>query len=198
MLTPSALPQEALDRSRSFLESKLEEAENLPCDLPRRIEDLESWMENSAAKAGRQYREYLAARRAGQRRRYFGNKSHALNFLNAVAPTKLADGSWLYGVLQRWDDPRFTHLVRTYLEELGEGLPDKNHVVLYRKLLDAHGCEDYARLDDDYFTQGAIQLCLAYHAADFLPEVIGFNLGYEQLPLHLLRSGRDSCFFRQH
>ncbi len=30
-----------------------------------------------------------------------------------------------------------------------------------------------------------MQLALAAHTDDFLPEVIGFNLGYEQLPLHL-------------
>src|SRR5690606_1606471 len=36
-----------------------------------------------------------------------------------------------------------------------------------------------------HFVQGAIQLALAEHAERFLPEIIGFNLGYEQLPLHL-------------
>lgn len=30
-----------------------------------------------------------------------------------------------------------------------------------------------------------MQLALAHHADAFLPELIGFNLGYEQLPLHL-------------
>src|SRR5690606_9289206 len=90
------------------------------------------------------------------------------------------------GLLHRWDDARFAPLIRIYLEELGEGLPDKNHVLLYRKLLASHGCEQQDNLSDDHFTQGAIQLSLAHHAADFLPEVIGFNLGYEQLPLHLL------------
>jgi hypothetical protein len=34
--------------------------------------------------------------------------------------------------------------------------------------------------------QGAIQLGLAHHGEQFEAEVFGFNLGYEQLPLHLL------------
>ena len=103
-----------------------------------------------------------------------------------MAPTKLVDGAWLYGLLQRWDDARFTALIQTYLEELGDGLPEKNHVVLYRKLLASQGCDDWRELDDEHFVQGAIQLALAEHAEQFLPEIIGFNLGYEQLPLHLL------------
>lgn len=194
-----------LERSRAFLDSKLKEADGLPGDLPQRMEALPEWMEKSSEKAAQQYRAYLAGRRDGQGRRYFSNKSHALYFLNAVAPTKLVDGSWLYGILQRWEDPRFANLIRIYLEELGEGLPDKNHVVLYRKLLDTHGCTSWPQLDDAFFTQGAIQLCLAHHAADFLPEVIGFNLGYEQLPLHLLISayelnelGIDPYYFTLH
>ena len=100
---------------------------------------------------------------------------------------------------------RFTSLIQTYLEELGEGQPEKNHVVLYRKMLASQGCDDWQNLDDDNFVQGAIQLALAEHAEQFLPEVIGFNLGYEQLPLHLLISsyeltelGIDPYYFTLH
>ena len=78
-------------------------------------------------------------------------------------------------------------------------------MVLYRKLLASQGCDDWQNLDDDNFVQGAIQLALAEHAEQFLPEVIGFNLGYEQLPLHLLISsyeltelGIDPYYFTLH
>ncbi|TCS39392.1 heme oxygenase-like protein [Paucimonas lemoignei] len=194
-----------LQRSHLFLEEQLKRASALACDLPAAIELLPEWMEQNSAKVGQQYRSYLAFRKAGGSRQYFANKSHAQYFLNAVAPTKLVDGAWLYGLLQRWNDARFATLIRIYLEELGEGLPDKNHVVLYRKLLSSHGCERWNALDDAYFVQGAIQLALAHHAADFLPEVIGFNLGYEQLPLHLLITsyeldelGIDPYYFTLH
>jgi hypothetical protein len=111
----------------------------------------------------------------------------------------------LYGTLPRWDNPDFHPLIKTYLEELGDGVPDKNHVTLYRRLLAAHGCEHWETLPEDHFVQGAIQLALAHHADDFLPEMVGYNLGYEQLPLHLLITsyelnelGIDPYYFTLH
>ena len=103
-----------------------------------------------------------------------------------MAPTKLVDGAWLYGLLAHWRNARFPDLVRTYVEELGEGAPDKNHVLLYRDMLARHGLEQLHDLPDDRYQQGLIQLALGWNAEIFLPEVIGFNLAYEQLPLHLL------------
>jgi hypothetical protein len=174
------------EAAADFLCDQLELAARTETDLPHKMADLESWMHDSVEAVGRKYHEYLEERKAGAPRRYFLHKSAALFFLKSVAPTKMVDGAWLYGVLERWHDPRFTSLVRTYLEELGEGLPTKNHVVLYRKLLASQGCDKWDDLPDENYVQGAIQLALAYNAERFLPEVIGFNLGYEQLPLHLL------------
>ncbi|MEO8992351.1 MAG: iron-containing redox enzyme family protein, partial [Nitrosospira sp.] len=125
----------ALRSSHVFLSRKLEAASKLICDLPDHVQLLPSWIERSADHTGRQYQAYLAIRKAGGDRRYFSSKSHALYFLRSVAPTKLVDGAWLYGLLRRWNDARFAPLIRIYLEELGGGLPDKNHVLLYRKLL---------------------------------------------------------------
>jgi hypothetical protein len=197
--------EENLATSRQYLVEQLEAAEKLPSDLPENMQMIASWIEESTAQVGREYREYLYARKAGAPRRYFTNKSHALYFLKSVAPTKLVDGSWLYGVVHRWNDARFSSLVKIYLEELGEGVPDKNHVLLYKKLLASNGCEQWDNLSDDHYVQGAIQLALAHHAGHFLPEVIGFNLGYEQLPLHLLITayelnelGIDPYYFTLH
>ena len=107
-------------------------------------------------------------------------------FLQCVAPTKQVDGAWLYGLLRYWQDQRFDGLLTTYLEELGDGEAAQNHVVIYRKLLSEHDADSEAGLEDDHYLQGALQLALGVCADEFLPEVIGFNLGYEQLPLHLL------------
>lgn len=188
-----------------YLQGRLQHAAALPCDLPDDPAELDAWVRQRTEAVGRQYQTYLEQRRAGGARRYFSSKAHALHFLRGVAPTKLVDGAWLYGLLQRWDDGRFTALIQTYLEELGEGMPEKNHVVLYRKLLASQGCDDWQQLDDEHFVQGAIQLALAEHAERFLPEVIGFNLGYEQLPLHLLITsyeltelGIDPYYFTLH
>jgi hypothetical protein len=196
---------QTLGASRSFLQSQLKATRNLASDLPDEIYAVSSWIEQNTEHIGQQYQEYLNERKAGGGRRYFSNKAHALYFLKCVAPTKLVDGAWLYGLVHRWDDVRFSSLIKIYLEELGEGIPTRNHVALYRELLASHGCEQWSSLPDPYFVQGAIQLSLAYNAREYLPEVIGFNLGYEQLPLHLLITayelnelGIDPYYFTLH
>lgn len=198
-------PSAALEASRAFLAAQIEVARAEPCELPDAVWQLQGWIQGRAESVGIAYREYLAARKNGAPRRYFTNKSHALYFLKGVAPTKLVDGAWLYGTLSRWENPDFHPLIKTYLEELGDGVPDKNHVTLYRRLLATHGCEHWETLPADHFVQGAIQLALAYNADAFLPEVVGYNLGYEQLPLHLLITsyelnelGIDPYYFTLH
>ncbi|WP_434774306.1 iron-containing redox enzyme family protein [Pseudomonas oryzihabitans] len=195
----------AREQARHYLDDQLQAVSAMKADLPADPEALEAWVLENNARVGAQYQDYLAARKAGAPRRYFGSKAHALYFLRGVAPTKLVDGAWLYGTLAHWDDLRYRAAIQIYLEELGDGQPDKNHVVLYRKLLASHGCEDFSQLSDDHYVQGAIQLALAYHADHYLPEMLGFNLGYEQLPLHLLITsyelnelGIDPYYFTLH
>jgi hypothetical protein len=194
-----------LDNAASFLQTQLAVAASLDSDLPEAMDGLSIWMEQGVESVGQRYRSYLEERANGGERRYFRDKAHALFFLKSVAPTKMVDGAWLYGLLPRWQDPRFSALVQTYLEELGEGLTSKNHIVLYRKLLASQGIEHWDDLSDEHYIQGAIQLTLAYNADQFLPEIIGFNLGYEQLPLHLLITayelkelGIDPYYFTLH
>ena len=198
---PSAMPEQAKD----FVAAQIAVARELPSDLPARLDQLQAWIEERTDIVGQQYRDYLAARKNGAPRRYFSCRAHALYFIKGVAPTKLVDGAWLYGLTRQWDEVAFHPLIKTYLEELGDGLPDKNHVTLYRKLLATHGCESWQGLGDDHFLQGALQLALGHHAEHFLPEVVGYNLGYEQLPLHLLITsyelnelGIDPYYFTLH
>ncbi|MDB6060926.1 MAG: hypothetical protein JWM78_1029 [Verrucomicrobiaceae bacterium] len=192
-------------RARVFIERQLGELQTIDDDFPRDPTLLATWINNNAIAVGAQYQNYLMARRQGSRKRFFTNKSHALHFLNAVAPTKLVDGAWLYGLLRDWKNPGLAPLIEIYLEELGDGIAGKNHVVLFKKLLETHGCGSNGQLADKYFTQGAVQLALAENAEEFFPEVLGFNLGYEQLPLHLLISayelkelGIDPYYFTLH
>jgi hypothetical protein len=188
-----------------FLDEQIAATAGLPCDLPDTPQALEAWMQAGAQRATAAYAHYLEQRQAGAPRRYFSNRAHALYFLRAVAPTKLVDGAWLYGLLRHWHNPRFADLLRTYVEELGDGAADKNHVLIYRALLAHYGLDSLDNLDDAMYTQGVIQLALAATAEDYLPEVIGFNLGYEQLPLHLLITayelnelGVDPYYFQLH
>ena len=189
----------------AYLPAQLALAQAMPCDLPADPADLTRWAAPRSAAVAAQYSTYLAGRKQGAPRSYFVNRAHALYFLRCAAPTKLVDGAWLFGTLRRWHENAFRPLIKTYLEELGDGLPAKNHVVLYQRLLDNHGCNDWRDLDEAHFNQGAIQLALAYAGADYLPEMIGYNLGYEQLPLHLLITayelnelGIDPYYFTLH
>ena len=191
--------------AETFLRAQLQQAEDLPNDLPREPTALQDWVREHCTDVARQYADYLQQRKAGGPRQYFSTKSHALFFLQAVAPTKLVDGAWLYGLLQHWRDPRFEGLICTYLEELGDGNPAQNHVAIYRRLLAEHGLPNGDHLADEHYLQGALQLALGYCGDEFLPEVIGYNLGYEQLPLHLLISayelselGIDPYYFTLH
>lgn len=201
-----AQPREStLAQSRLFLSRQLDSVAHTAADLPADIGHLTHWMNSNTASVGRQYRDYLAERHSGGGRRYFPTKSHALHFLKAVAPTKLVDGAWLYGLVGEWRDSRYAELIRIYLEELGDGEADKNHVLVYQKLLATHECTHWENLNESHFVQGAIQLSLAEHASEYVPEVIGFNLGYEQLPLHLLicayelnELGIDPYYFTLH
>src|SRR5690606_23929889 len=79
------------------------------------------------------------------------------------------------------------------------------HVLLYRRLLAENGCDELTGLSDDHYVQGTQQLALGHLAERYLPELIGYNLGYEQLPLHLLISthelgelGLDPYYFQLH
>jgi hypothetical protein len=192
-------------QAAAFLRQQLQLADMHPCDLPAEPEQLEQWIAEGVGKVAEQYSAYLEQRRAGSPRRFFTNKAHAMYFLQHVAPTKRVDGAWLYGLLLHWADYRFHGLIRTYLEELGDGDAALNHVSLYQKLLADLECDSSDGLDDEAYLQGAIQLALGNQAGNFLPEVIGYNLGYEQLPLHLLITsfelnelGIDPYYFTLH
>lgn len=197
--------KESLKVSRLFLKKNLEDLKPEKCDFPTDPWLLKDWVAESAVKVAGLYRDYLRQRKSGGPRVYFKSRGQALSFISKIAPTKLVDGAWLYGVLKHWKDVRYRSLVRIFLEELGNGDPDKNHVVLYKKLLSGQEVDVPENLDDKYYFQGALQLALGYHCEEFLPELIGYNLGYEQLPLHLLITayelgelGIDPYYFTLH
>lgn len=205
LVDPTTAREAGQRRALGVLRDGLTAVADTTDDLPASPDGLADWAVASAGRATDAYQAYLAERKAGAPRRFFTNRTHALYFLQAVAPTKLVDGSWLYGTLRHGRDPRMAGLVQTYLEELGNGDVTKNHVLLYRELLQANGLNEGAHLDDAFFEQGAIQLALGLTTEQMLPEVIGFNLGYEQLPLHLLITayelnelGLDRYYFTLH
>ena len=172
-------------------------------DQPRHVEQhfLEQHHQTCAI-----FQSYVERRRQQQGREYFPTVSHAFEFLAKVAPVKLVDGSWLYSTVQNWNRPETKDLIYIYLEELGMGHTRANHVTMYQDLLNHYELNSYAeQLDASYYEQAAVQLALAYAPPEYLPLVIGFNLGYEQLPLHLLITnyelselGIDPHYFNVH
>lgn len=152
------------------------------------------------------FQTYIQGRKQRQSRMYFPTVSHAFEFLVKVAPVKAVDGAWLYSMLNHYAQANCKDLIYIYLEELGLGHFNANHVTLYQQLLDRYELtQDSEQLDDCYYEQAAIQLALAYAPASYQALVIGFNLGYEQLPLHLLITnyelaelGIDPHYFNLH
>lgn len=192
-------------QAKNFLDQQLTQATQSDCELPAHVEQLHDWMLNKITSTGQAYQAYLRDRKAGQPRRFFANKGKALLFLQHIEPVKRVDGAWLFGSLQLWADQRSEPLIRTYLDELGNGCTQQNHVLLYQGLMSKEEIPPSTNLDDVLYLQGSIQLALGLLGKDYLPEVIGFNLGYEQLPLHLLIStyeldelGIDPYYFNVH
>lgn len=177
--------------ARDLLSHSLQQVNVADCELPERPEQLLDWMHDDTARTAAAFEDYLAERQQGAPRRYFPTRSHALLFLQRVAPTKRVDGAWLQGLCALWRDDRQRDLIRTYLDELGNGQPGQNHVVLFERLLHHYGINTSQPLPDALYQQGAIQLALGQFGDEFLPEIIGFNLGYEQLPLHLMITAHE-------
>jgi hypothetical protein len=204
-LSERELETGAAGAAAGWLRTQLDGLDSSTAALPQGAEQFAAWSAANSEAVGEQYRQYLAERKAGAPRRFFSSKSHALYFLKGVAPTKLVDGAWLFGLLRHWEQGAMRPLITTYLEELGNGVPEKNHVVIFQQLIDAHGCAQWQGLPEDHFVQGLVQLAFAHNADQFLPELIGYNLGYEQLPLHLLVTayelnelGIDPYYFTLH
>lgn len=177
-------------------------------DLPETYnhEELKAYLNSIQTSVIKRYEQYLQRRRDGGLRELFDNKASAYFYLECATPTKLVDGSWLYDAFKRRDLNVYTILQKIYIEEAGEGYAHMNHVYLYKSLLERYNLnQDLSQYSSDIFTQGAIQLALAYPIDNLLPEIIGYNLGYEQLPYDLLviayeldELGIDPYYFSLH
>lgn len=95
----------AQSRASALLRDAFDVATATTDDLPQ---DLDDWIAASGRRATAAYHDYLSQRRAGAPSRFFSIRSHALYFLQPEAPTKLIDGSWLFGSLRYARDPRMT------------------------------------------------------------------------------------------
>ena len=153
------------------------------------------------------WEEYLVRRRAGGSREIFGDREEAKWWLKQAAPVKYVDGAWL-GHINKITTP-FKHRNITknawqvMSEELGDGDLAKNHVYVYRQLMDDIDAGLPAADSDDFINPhhklnqtrcwkaAMAQLLISLFPHDFLPESLGFNMAYESLPLHLLKTVKE-------
>jgi len=192
----------------NFIQSQLKSLESEQLCLPETYnpKDLENRLHKNYKSILKRYDDYLQRRRAGAPRELFANKAAAYYYLECAYPTKLVDGSWLYSTFKKRDRNIYTILQKIFIEEAGEGQLHLNHVYIYKSLMERYSLNQNLNLvQDPFFTQGAIQLALGYSSGDLLPEIVGYNLCYEQLPYDLLvinceldELGIDPYYFTLH
>lgn len=147
---------------------------------------------------------YLSRRSQGGGREILPDLEYAKWWLRATAPVKYVDGSWLGGINRAFNVLPFNRRSQKIAwqilsEELGDGDLTKNHVWVYQQLM-ASISADIGTGDEMRFIDGlknpneeervwkaaVAQLCVSLFPDEFLPEILGFNMAYESLPLHLL------------
>ena len=195
-LLSSTLSEALRDPSSGILSVETFSHKNLDCFLKEKDVDVTNrWVD------------YLARRRAGGPREIFDNKEEAEWWLKQAAPVKYVDGAWL-GHINKVTTP-FKHRNITknawqvMSEELGDGDLEKNHVYVYRQLMNDIGAGLPAADEEDFihprhllnqtrcWKAAMAQLLISLFPHDYLPESLGFNMAYESLPLHLLKTVKE-------
>lgn len=165
---------------------------------------LTEFLDDEFADVTKRYNAYLERRKNGGPRELFPDFDYARYWLRTAAPVKYVDGAWLGGIHRVTTDPIHRSYTKTawqiLSEELGDGDLRKNHVAVYRKLLKSLDVDDIGAGDSKEFissshnmnndarvwTAAIAQLSISLFPDAFLPEILGFNMSYESLPLHLL------------
>ncbi|EOA82288.1 uncharacterized protein SETTUDRAFT_157115 [Exserohilum turcica Et28A] len=171
------------------------------------LDDLKHFLKAKDINVTNQWEEYLARRRAGGPREMFGDKEEAKWWLKQAAPVKYVDGAWLGHINKISTTFKYRPITKNawqvMSEELGDGDVAKNHVKVYQDLMDdidarlpAADTEDFIHprhgLSEVRCWKAALaQLTVSLFPHDFFPEALGFNMAYESLPLHLLKTVKE-------
>ena len=222
---PEILPQ-ARDLLVSLLSEALEGAHKSPkCSIlaiERYAQDaIVSFLWGEHEKTTQEWTQYLKRRRSGQPLEMFKNRKEAKWWLEQITPLKYVDGACL-GHIHKITTPfasrRATkHAWQVLSEELGDGDTDRNHVHVYRELMKNIGSDlpdgdtvDFIhpchQLNQPGIWKAAVaHLLISLFPHEFLPEILGFNLHFEQLTLETLKSAKelqelklDSSYFYLH
>jgi hypothetical protein len=170
-------------------------------------ETLDRFLKAKDVDVTNRWEEYLVRRRNGGSREMFSDKTEAKWWLKQAAPVKYVDGAWL-GHINKISTPFMYRNItknawQVMSEELGDGDLAKNHVHVYRDLmvdidagLPPADSEDFIHprheLNEARCWKAALaQMLISLFPHDFLPEALGFNMAYESLPLHLLKTVKE-------
>jgi hypothetical protein len=156
------------------------------------------------------YEAYCHRRAQGGPREIFPNRDFAVQWLRLASCVKYVDGSWvgngLSAATRRGDRVAAKNAWQVMSEEFGDGDLQKHHVWVYEALmrsLESDGASSTPGYEwgFDGFAEGegiprcwtaaVAQQLIGLHAAEFLPEALGFNMAYEALPYHLLVTTRE-------
>ncbi|KAJ9639550.1 hypothetical protein H2199_006585 [Coniosporium tulheliwenetii] len=170
-------------------------------------ENLAAFLRSENYGTTEQWEQYVARRKAGSAKEMFKDREEAVWWLKQAAPVKYVDGAWL-GHINKISTPfalrRSTKDAwQVMSEELGDGDLDKNHVTVYRDLMEEIGAGlpegdtiDFIHprhdLNEPRVWKAALaQLLISLFPHEFLPEILGFNMAYEGLPLHLMKTVKE-------
>ncbi|RPB01754.1 hypothetical protein L873DRAFT_1834491 [Choiromyces venosus 120613-1] len=136
---------------------------------------------------------YLSRRRSGGPREILLNLEYAKYWPRTAAPVKYVDGAWLGGVHRLSTTlPRDRVSTRIAWQVLSEELV---YQCLMQSINADIGFGDEERFVDQsrnpntnqrVWKAAVSQLCVPLFPDEFLPEMLGLNMAYENLPLHLL------------
>ncbi|KAF7511157.1 hypothetical protein GJ744_005388 [Endocarpon pusillum] len=207
---------ETLPQSRDLLLSLLTEALADALKKPEQgilsvehytSENLTKFLQIENDKTTQEWEEYVARRKAGSPTEMFQDREEAKWWLRQMAPVKYVDGAWL-GHINKITTPFALRRVtkdawQVLSEELGDGDPHKNHVYVYRELMEEIGSglpeadtldfiHPQHQLNEKCIWKAAVaQLLISLFPHEFLPEILGFNMHFEGLTMETMKAARE-------
>ncbi|KAG9241500.1 hypothetical protein BJ878DRAFT_584386 [Calycina marina] len=156
---------------------------------------------------GKQWEEYNMRRKRGGRMELFSDRDEAIWWLKQISPVKYVDGAWL-GHIGKVTTPFALRKTmkgawQILSEELGDGELEKNHVYLYHELIKTLAPELLTAEEPDFghprhglevlpvWKSAVAQLLVSLFPAEFLPEILGFNLHFEAISMDTLKAGKE-------
>lgn len=170
-------------------------------------ESLAKFLKAEDGKITARWESYLERRQSGSPRELFRDLEHAKWWLKQISPVKYVDGAWL-GHMHKVTTPfAFRSITKEACqimsEELGDGDYKKNHVYLWRELMEDIGANLSAPDSEDYthlrhglnkphvWKAGVAQLLISIFPHEFLPEILGFNMHFEMLTWDTMRAIKE-------